>query len=157
MGYRDDLAPSQPPGYGLKYETEERGFLYRPLETAYMDAFLDKDTQDTENSGKETRLRPGMILVPNVARDRYVNLEHADSPVQTDLALVLQGDPVILSEYREMKDAAGTVQHITAKVLTMGNVIAERILWGSSTTDYVKSQIKLAMPRVLFTPGHEPQ
>jgi hypothetical protein len=157
MGYRDDLAPSQPPGYGLRYESEQREFLYRPLESAYMDVTIDKDTVDTENSGKTTRLRPGLVLVPNVARTLYVNLEHADSPVQADLALVLVGDPVVLSEYRETKDAAGVVQNITAKVLTMGNVIAERILWGATTTDYVKGVIKSKMPRVLFTPGHEPE
>ena len=153
MGYNDQQGWSQPPGYGPSASSEDRGILYLPCETAYDAKWIEKDTVDNENSGKETRLRPGLVLVPNVARTFYVNPEHSDAMAAEDL---LPGDPVVLSEYREMKDGSGTVQHITAKCLTLGSVISERLLFGSGTSSDDKALIKAAMPRILVVAGHEP-
>jgi len=80
---------------------------------------------------------------PNVARTYYVHPEHADAVAAEDL---LVGDPVVLSEYLETKDNGGTARDITAKVLTMGTVISERLLFGSGTSTPDKALIKAAMP-----------
>lgn len=153
MGNKDNLGWSQPPGYSAERTSAEREFLYLPCETAYDAKWLASDTLDNQNSGNTTRLRAGLVLVPNVARTLYVHPEHADAVAAADL---LVGDPVILAEVRETKDDGGTARSITAKVLTLGSVIDERILFGSGTSSPNKALIKAAMPRVLFVAGHEP-
>lgn len=153
MGYNDQLGMSQAPGYGPEVSSEDRGILLQPCATAYDSKWLKSDTVDNENTSKTTRLRPGLVLVPNIARTYYVNPEHADAMDASDL---LPGDPVVLSEYRETKDGAGVAQDITAKVLTLGTVISERLLFGSGTSADDAALIKAAMSRILVVPGHEP-
>ncbi len=153
MGYNDNEGFSQPPGYGPEVTSEDRGILLNGGPQDFKSVWLHEDTEDNQNTSKVTRLRPGLVLVPNVARTFFVNPEHADAIAAADL---LVGDPVVLTEYREMKDAAGDVQSITAKVLTLGSVISERLLFGSGTSAGDKTIIKAAMPRVAVVAGHEP-
>jgi hypothetical protein len=151
--YNDNKGFSQPPGYGPESESEDRGILLSGSPRDFKSIWIDKDTEDNENVGKVTRLRPGLVLVPNVARTFHVNPEHADAMAAEDL---LPGDPVVLTEYRETKDGSDTVQHITAKALIMGSVISERLLFGDGTSDPDIALIKAAMPRVSIVAGHEP-
>lgn len=153
MGYNDNKGFSQPPGYGPEVTSEDRGFLLSGKSTDHKSVWIHKDTQDNENTGKVTRLRPGLVLVSNVAGTFFVNPEHADAKAAADLK---SGDVVILAEYRETKDAADAVQDITAKVLTLGSVIAERILYGAGTLAADKALIRAAAPRIEFVSGHEP-
>lgn len=153
MGYKDHQGFSQPPGYGPESSSEDRGIFMDGSPRDFKSIWIHEDTVDNENVGKTTRLRPGLVLVPNVARTFYVNPEHADAMAAADL---LPGDPVVLTEYRDTKDAADATQNITAKALIMGKVISERLLFGSGTVDGDKALIKAAMPRVSVVAGHEP-
>ncbi len=145
---------SQAPGYGPERRSEDRGILLQPCQTAFDSKWIDKDTQDNENTDRVTSLRPGLVLIPNTARTFYVNPEHSDA---MDAADLLPGDPVILAEWRETKDDNGDEQNIIGgKCLTMGTVISERLLFGSGTSSDDKAAIKAAMPRILVVAGHEP-
>lgn len=151
--YNDNKGFSQAPGYGAEATSEARSILMDGSPREFVSKWLYSSTEDDENTGKETRLRPGLVLVPNVARTFYVNVGHADA-VQPDDLLV--NDPVVLTEYREMQDGAGNVQNIIAKCLSLGKVISERLLFGDGTSAPDIALIKAAMPRILCEAGHEP-
>jgi hypothetical protein len=140
MGYKDELGFSQMPGYQAEVTSEDRIFLANSDHVVHDSVQLHKDTVDNENTGKTTRLRPGLALkrVEGGGNDGYyVNCEHADAPTAANTK-----DLVILAEYKEMKDQAGVVQHVTAKVVRHGFIMDGQVLWGSGTSGADKTTLK---------------
>jgi hypothetical protein len=131
-GYNDQLGHNQLPGVSDAVEQTQKVYKYGDLgHESYDGVRIHKDTDDEGNVGAEWKLRPGLCLVKVInggANDgMYVDLDHADAPVNNDVT-----DVVILDEWVDLKDRAGTRQNCQGKALVHGQVVDAQIEYNSA-------------------------
>lgn len=135
------------PGLGPLQEQTSRKFLTNNNHIVRRGAFLDKDTEDTANSGKETYVRGGLVVVqvltgPNAGK--YVHVDHADAPDNGDIAAA-----GILMESVHMVDKNGAVEDKQVSILIHGFVRESLLLYGTADAGFI-SAVKDVLPLVQF-------
>jgi hypothetical protein len=132
MGYNDHLGHSQLPGVSDPVEQTQSNYLYSDRAHSSFDGVrIHKDTDDEGNVGFEHKLRPGLVLVKVInggANDgMYVDLDHADAPVNNDVT-----DVVILDEWVDLKDKNGDRQNCQGNCLVHGQVKNSELEYNSA-------------------------
>lgn len=134
------------PGLGPLQEQSSRKFLTNNNHIVRRGAFLDKATQDVENTSKETYVRGGLVVVqvlsgPNAGK--YVNVDHADAPDAGDV----EAAGIVMESVHMVDKTFTAVEDKQVSLLIHGFVRESLVLFGTADAGYITA-IKEVLPLI---------
>lgn len=146
--YNENLGADRMPGMGPTIEQETfEPFLKDQSFIIRRGVVIEKDSEDAGHTGKETKLRPGVVVVrveTGANAGKYVPVDHADAPIAASVqqAGILEG--VVNMRKRDGSDDVED-QHA---LIVIGGVIDEDLIHLVTGT-YIE-EVKAALPLCHF-------